>query len=79
VGDRLLVFAYGAPGDAAGTFVYTTSSDVIAQPSGGAIRIPKSLSFFDNPAATIATITTVIRSEISHRDRPVVGHDGRTQ
>src|SRR5216684_566879 len=32
VGDRLLVFAYRAPGDTAGTFVYTTSSDVIAQP-----------------------------------------------
>jgi hypothetical protein len=79
VGDRLLVFAYGAPGDTAGTFVYATSDDVIAQPGDGVIRIPKSLSFFDNPAATIATVTTVIRSELSHRDRPVVGHDGRAQ
>ncbi len=79
VGDRLLVFAYGAPVDTAGTFVYTTSDDVIAQPGDGAIRIPKSLSFFDNPRATIETITTVIRSEISHQDRPVVGHDGRAQ
>jgi hypothetical protein len=79
VGDRLLVFAYGAPGDTAGTFVYTTSDDVIAQPRDGVIRIPKSLSFFDNPAATIATVTTVIRSELSRRDRPVVGHDGRAQ
>jgi len=79
VGDRLLVFAYGAPVDTTGTFVYTTSHEVIAQPSDGAIRIPKSLSFFDYPAATIATITTVIRAEISHRDRPVVGHDGRSQ
>ena len=79
VGDRLLVFAYGAPGDASGTFVYTTSSEVIAQSSDGVIRIPKSLSFFDNPAATIATVTTVIRSELSHRDLPVVSHDGRAQ
>jgi len=79
VGDRLLVFAYGAPVDTAGTFVYTTSRDVIAQPGDGAIRIPKSLSFFDNPAATIATITAVIRSELSHSERSVVGHDGRAQ
>jgi hypothetical protein len=79
VGDRLLVFAYGAPMDAAGTFVYSTSSDVIAQPSDGAVRIPKSLAFFDNQAATIATVTTSIRSELSHRDRPEVGHDGKAQ
>lgn len=80
VGDRLLVFAYRAPGDMAGTFVYTTSSDVIAQPNDGAIRIPKSLSFFDNRAATIETVTTVIRSELSHRGLPlVVGRDGKPQ
>jgi hypothetical protein len=79
VGDRLLVFAYGAPGDTTGTFVYTTSDDVIAQPGGGMIRIPESFSFFENPEATIATVTAVIRSELSHRDLPVVGHDRRAQ
>jgi hypothetical protein len=35
--------------------------------------------FFDNQAATIATVTTSIRSELSHRDRPEVGHDGKAQ
>jgi len=79
VGDRLLVFAYGAPMDAAGTFVYSTSNDVIAQPGDGSIRIPKPLSFLDNPKATIATVALRIRSELSHRDRPVGGRDGRAQ
>ncbi|HXH40237.1 MAG TPA: hypothetical protein VNN08_16530 [Thermoanaerobaculia bacterium] len=79
VGDRLLVFAFGAPMDVAGTFVYTTSSEVIAQPSDGAIRIPRSLSFFDDPEATIAMLTNSIRAELSHRARPAVGHDGRPQ
>jgi hypothetical protein len=79
VGDRLLVFAYRAPSDAAGTFLYAGSREVIAQPSGGTILIPKVFSFLDDKAATIATVTTVIRSELSHRERPVVGHDGRAQ
>jgi hypothetical protein len=78
VGDRLLVFAYGATADTAGTFVYTSSSDVIAQPSGGAVRLPKSFSFFENPKATLENVLGVIRLELSHRERPVV-HDGRTQ
>jgi hypothetical protein len=56
--------------DTAGTFVYTTSSDVIAQPGVGAIRIPKSLSFFEGQETTIATVTISIRSELSRRDRP---------
>jgi hypothetical protein len=79
VGDRLLVFAYGAPMDAAGTLVYSTSDDVIAQPNNGAIRTPKALSFFDNHEATIAAVTVGIRADLSRRDRPVPGHDGRAQ
>jgi hypothetical protein len=79
VGDRLLVFAYGAPMDAAGTLVYSTSDDVIAHPNNGAIRIPTALSFFDNPEATIAAITAGIRADLSRRERPVPGHDGRVQ
>jgi hypothetical protein len=78
VGDRLLVFGYGATADTAGTFVYTSSGDVIAQPSGGAMRLPKSFSFFEDPQATLESLVRVIRSELSHRDKPIV-HDGRTQ
>jgi len=79
VGDRLLVFAYRAPADAAGTFLYAGSREIIAQRSGGTILIPEDFSFFDDKAATIATVTTVIRSELSHCELPVVGHDGRAQ
>jgi len=79
VGDRLLVFAYRAPSDAAGTFLYAGSREVIAQPSGGSILIPKDFSFLDDKAATIATVTTAIRSELSHGELPVVGHDGKAQ
>ena len=71
VGDRILVFAYLVPGDMSGTLVYARSSELIVQPSQGAIHIPKALSFFDDPTATIATIATGIRSEFSHRDEPV--------
>jgi hypothetical protein len=69
VGDRLLVFAYFTPWDADGRFVYTTSSEVIAQPAGGAIRIPPFLSVFDEPSATIETVTTSIRSELARTPR----------
>jgi hypothetical protein len=79
VGDRLLVFAYRPPADAAGTFLYAGSREVIAQPGGGTILIPKEFSFLDDKAATIENVTTIIRSELSHRERPVVGHDGRAQ
>ncbi|HEX3070700.1 MAG TPA: hypothetical protein VHX14_19180 [Thermoanaerobaculia bacterium] len=79
VGDRLLVFAYRPPADAAGTFLYAGSREVIAQPSGGTILIPEVFSFLGDKAATIETVTTIIRSELSHRERPVVGHDGRAQ
>ncbi|MEA2237066.1 MAG: hypothetical protein QOC81_1790 [Thermoanaerobaculia bacterium] len=79
VGDRLLVFAYRPPADAAGTFLYAGSREIIAQPSGGTILIPEVFSFLGDKATTIATVTTVIRSELSHRELPVVGHDGRAQ
>jgi hypothetical protein len=79
VGDRLLVFAYRAPADTAGTFLYAGSREIIAQPSGGTILIPEVFSFFDDKAATIETVTTAIRSQLSHRELPVVGHDGRAQ
>ncbi|MEA2415044.1 MAG: hypothetical protein QOI58_1701 [Thermoanaerobaculia bacterium] len=78
-GDRLLVFAYRAPADTAGTFLYAGSREMIAQPGSGTIRIPEVFSFFDDKAATIETVTTAIRSLLSHRDLPVVGHDGRAQ
>jgi hypothetical protein len=67
VGDRLLVFAYRAPSDAAGTFLYAGSREVIAQPGGGAILIPVDFSFLDDKAATIETVTTAIRSQLSYR------------
>jgi hypothetical protein len=79
VGDRLLVFAYRAPADTAGTFLYAGSREIIAQPGGGTILIPKDFSFFDDKATTIETVTTAIRSELSHRELPVVGHEGRAQ
>lgn len=69
VGDRLLVFAYDYPMDAAGTLVYSTSNDVISQPSGGAIRVPKSLSFFENTQATIASVVASIRSMLTEREQ----------
>lgn len=67
VGDRLLVFAYRAPADAAGTFLYAGSREIIAQPGGGTILIPEVFSFLDDKAATIETVTTAIRSQLSHR------------
>ncbi len=68
VGDRLLVFAYRVPTDTGGTFLYTSSSEVIAQPDGGVIRIPRFLSVFGDQAATIETIVNGVRSELSRRD-----------
>jgi hypothetical protein len=81
IGDRVLVFAYDHPMDSNGTLIYSTSSDVIVQPTGGAIRIPKSFSFFETSKATIEGVVVSIRSVLSGRENPVAPapHDRRAQ
>ncbi len=72
-GDKLLVFAYEPPSDATGTFIYSTSSDVITQSAGETpARVPKSMPFFDSPTAAISSIVSAIRSTLSD-DRRIVG------
>jgi len=79
-GDRLLVFTYDRPLDPDGTLIYSTSSDVIVQSTvESEIRVPKSLSFFDSPNATISSIATSIHATLSGGRHIVNPHDGRTQ
>lgn len=80
LGDQLLIFAYDPPSDVSGTFVYTTSSDVIAQ-SGGTTgtRIPTLLSFFAAPDATIASIVAGIRIDLRRTTSTHPEHNGGAQ
>jgi hypothetical protein len=79
-GDRLLVFAYDKPLDVDGTLIYSTSGDVIAQSSDeSAARVPKSLSFFDTPNATISSIVVTIHATLSGNRRVPEPHERREQ
>ena len=67
VGDTVLVYAFDAPLDRDGLFVFTLSRDLIIQSTDGSLHVPQELRSEVGDAPTIDAATEKIRKAFARQ------------